>query len=120
MWWLFGIHMTPPDTPVVPPTTASFSTTTTSAPPSAASVAAAMAPAPVPITTTSVIRSHVGVSVIMVPPESGDGSQVLVADDVVPVVTQLEQHRLGVGAHLGGMAERGDGAVELDGRRYQA
>src|SRR5215813_4924610 len=111
--------MTPPETPVVPPTTASFSTTTTSAPPSAANVAAAIAPAPVPTTTTSVTRSHAGVSMIMLPPGSGDGSQLLVAHEVVPVVPQLEQHGLGVGADLGGMAEAGRGAVELHRRRRQ-
>src|SRR5579863_6618210 len=55
---LFGIHMSPPDTAVVPPKNSSFSTTRVLAPPLAASRAAVSAPPPLPTTTTSKISSH--------------------------------------------------------------
>src|SRR4051812_27046702 len=58
MWWLLGIHNTPPETAVVPPTLADFSMRMTLAPACCAASAATRPAPPEPTTSTSV--SNVG------------------------------------------------------------
>jgi hypothetical protein len=56
MWWLLGIHSTPPETAVVPPIFEDFSMIATLAPASCAAIAAVIPAPPVPITSTSTSR----------------------------------------------------------------
>src|SRR5689334_1070094 len=56
---LFGIHTTPPDMHVDPPTSACFSSTSASAPASDAASAATRPPPPDPAITKSTVVSHV-------------------------------------------------------------